>query len=245
MWFFNSPDPNASLIKELKSLQDEIKKGVAEEAKTRSTLEVLTNNISLLIGVSKDRYLLEQQQYQLNVKLKKTLEELPLKIQYAVRRPWKPGKLTIVPLGEVHMSSVDKINFKVVLPPLATPNDVVTRELTVTIAGATEVKNLSPDTVEVNDLVGPQDAEVVLVLVDIDDAGLRSAAATLTGVLADTFPPAAPGSLALQTIGEVHENPIAPPVEEPTPEVPTEPETPAPPVDEPSPETPPTTTEEE
>jgi len=82
--------------------------------------------------------------------------------------------------------------------------DVVTRLLTLVVNGedqgtaelpATAADNLSVFSV-------PQDAEVVLTLVDVDDAGNKSEPAVLTFTATDTIPPQQPGALGVTLVSE-------------------------------------------
>lgn len=130
-----------------------------------------------------------------------------------------PGRLGIQINGEV---SVNVILFDVTLPPAAAP-DVVKRELTVTVAGASVVHELPADTMSLAGLQGPQDANLRLSLVDIDDAGNRSPESTLDVVLLDTFAPPKPGDLGVTVTGElVIADPVEPAPEEPPVEPPVE-----------------------
>lgn len=131
------------------------------------------------------------------VELRKIREQLR-GIRFCLARP---GPLQIRFLREDH----DMIQFKVVLPPVV-DTDVVSRELSVQVAdGEPTVLPLAKDQTEAEGFEGPQDADVSLSLVDIDDAGNRSEASTLDVTLADTFPPAAPGELSIVQTGEVNE----------------------------------------
>lgn len=93
-------------------------------------------------------------------------------------------------------------------------SDVVTRELTVVVNGVEQpVVTYPGSTVDLGVVDVPQDAEVTLRLVDVDDAGNRSDAAELTFVAVDTLPPATPGALGVSLVGErrvVAETPVAP-----------------------------------
>lgn len=87
--------------------------------------------------------------------------------------------------------------------PAPVDADVVGREVTVVVNGLEQptyvVGGLSTDlgTVEV-----PQDAEVVIRLVDVDDAGNRSEPAEVAFVAVDTLPPATPGTLGVSLVSE-------------------------------------------
>jgi len=90
--------------------------------------------------------------------------------------------------------------------------DVVTRELSVVVNGVERpVVTYAGSAVDLGSVDVPQDAEVVLRLVDVDDAGNRSEAVELTFVAVDTLPPATPGALGVSLVGErrvVEETPV-------------------------------------
>lgn len=119
-------------------------------------------------------------------------------------------KLTFVPKpGPVsfHVTQEDgnMLVFTVSLP--AEPegfNDIASGELTVTIEGsAPAVMPTAKGATEVPGLKGAQGATLALSFVYIDDAGNRSEASKLEGVvLSDTLPPATPGALAITVTGE-------------------------------------------
>jgi hypothetical protein len=110
-----------------------------------------------------------------------------------------PGAVKILATGEKNMA----ITFKVQLPAKSAA-DVVARELTVKIGDSEPIfTELAADAAEVDELQGPEGAEVEVSLVDIDDAGNRSEPSVATAVLADTFAPPKPGELGIQLTGEI------------------------------------------
>ena len=112
----------------------------------------------------------------------------------------KPGPVLFIIAGEDPMA--DKILFRVVLPEPSAA-DVTTRELTVDIDGVTQVLTLCVNDVNPLEFSGAQGAQVCVSLVDIDDAGNRSAAASMMPQqLTDNFAPPAPGDLGFEIIGE-------------------------------------------
>lgn len=140
---------------------------------------------------------------------------------YNLIKGWKfadyqPIKPNIFLQGE----RMDKIVFKVTLaPPEAA--DVVGRFVQVVVAGEQVFNERIPvDKRELGPFSGPQDSEVTVTLVDIDDAGNHSTAATATMVLSDIFAPGQPAAPVINLVAEVHE-----PVEQPTQEVTPAPET--------------------
>lgn len=106
----------------------------------------------------------------------------------------------------------DLLTYVVTAAP-AVDHDVVTRELVVQVGDATGTVSTWPgSSVELGNVVVPQDTHVVLTLVDVDDAGNRSAPAVVEFVAADTIPPAAPGSFGVTLVGETPVPDVAPPV---------------------------------
>jgi hypothetical protein len=106
--------------------------------------------------------------------------------------------------------------------------DVVSRELTVLVNGVElMVVHALGSATDLGSIDVPQDALVVLSLVDVDDAGNRSAPATVEFTAVDTLAPAQPGGFNVTLVSEkvvadapVVETPVVdvPVVEESTPE---------------------------
>jgi len=112
--------------------------------------------------------------------------------------PAMPGLMRV----SVSNEERDMLIFDVVLPAV-TVSDVVSRELTVAVEGQVPETRSLAGTIDV--AVGfkaPQDTNVVLTLVDVDDAGNRSEARVQTVVLADTIAPPLPGELGVNVTGE-------------------------------------------
>jgi hypothetical protein len=82
-------------------------------------------------------------------------------------------------------------------------HDVVSRELTVAYGDATSGKTFDGTATDFGEIVVPQDSEVTLTLVDIDDAGNRSEPAVVTFTALDTIPPAKPGEFGVTLLREV------------------------------------------
>jgi len=81
--------------------------------------------------------------------------------------------------------------------------DVAARELTVAIAGiAGTPVTFAGNATDLGEVKAEQGSEVVLSLVDIDDAGNRSEAATVTFTATDTIPPARPGEFGVSLVRE-------------------------------------------
>jgi hypothetical protein len=82
-------------------------------------------------------------------------------------------------------------------------HDVVTREFTVEHGEVTGTKTFDGTATDFGEIVVPQDSEVTLTLVDIDDAGNRSEPAVVTFTALDTIPPAKPGEFGVTLLREV------------------------------------------
>ena len=84
-----------------------------------------------------------------------------------------------------------------------TATDVVERRLTVEYAGSEPVtKTYGPSDTTLGEIVVPQDAEVTLTLVDVDDVGNTSEPAVVTFTAVDTIAPAKPGELGVTLLRE-------------------------------------------
>ena len=75
-------------------------------------------------------------------------------------------------------------------PPV--DKDVVSRRLTVTVNGEAKTTDYTADAPDLGEVGAKEGDLVVLVLVDVDDAGNVSAPAEISFTAADTLPPAAP-----------------------------------------------------
>lgn len=92
-------------------------------------------------------------------------------------------------------------------------HDVVTRLLTLVVNGEDRGTTSLPATAtELSVFSVPQDANVVLTLVDVDDAGNRSAPAVVEFVALDTIPPATPGSFGVTLVAEAPAADVVPEV---------------------------------
>lgn len=112
----------------------------------------------------------------------------------------------------------DLLTYSVSVGPVVDA-DVVERQLTLVVNGAEVpegMKTFSADVTSLGEIVVPQDATVMLTLVDVDDAGNRSEPAVLEFVAADTLPPSMPGSLGVTLVGE--SRPVVAPEEKPVDE---------------------------
>lgn len=133
------------------------------------------------------------------------------------KKPFVAPSLSVVQVRSDSMADV--LTYRV-SAPAPVSGDVVTRLLTVSVNGAEGETNSFPGTAtEFATFSVPQNAEVVVTLVDVDDAGNKSEASTYSFVAVDTIPPAAPGAIGVTLVGETHVAPEAPVVPE-TPVVP-------------------------
>ena len=104
----------------------------------------------------------------------------------------------------------DVLTYAVSAAPVA-EGDVVTRELSVVINGLEQPVVTYPGyAVDLGTVDVPQDSEVVLRLVDVDDAGNRSEPAEVVFVATDTLPPSAPGALGVSLVAETTVSDVVP-----------------------------------
>ena len=96
----------------------------------------------------------------------------------------------------------DLLTYSVVVAAPA-DHDVVSRELVVSVNGETHPTMIfaGPAT-DLGTVSAAQDADVVLTLVDIDDAGNRSEPCVVRFVAADTLPPGVPSGVSVTLVGE-------------------------------------------
>ncbi len=96
----------------------------------------------------------------------------------------------------------DILTYTVTAGP-ATDSDVVSRTVTVSINGeAPDIQKYPADTLTFSPLVVSEGDNVVMTLVDIDNAGNPSAPAVVEFVAADTLPPSQPGGFGLTLVHE-------------------------------------------
>lgn len=100
----------------------------------------------------------------------------------------------------------DVLTYRVSAGPVV-DGDVVKRLLTLTINGEDQGTAELPATAaaDLSVFSAPQDAVVVLKLVDVDDAGNESEPAVFEFTAKDTIPPAKPGSLGVTLESETHD----------------------------------------
>lgn len=115
------------------------------------------------------------------------------------RRPLTP-RLSVY--EQRRESMADVLTYAVSAAPVV-DGDVVSRELSVVINGLDQpVVSFPGNAVDLGTVEAPQDSEVVLRLVDVDDAGNRSDPAEVIFTAVDTLPPATPGALGVTLVGE-------------------------------------------
>jgi hypothetical protein len=101
----------------------------------------------------------------------------------------------------------DSLTYTIVAAPVV-DGDVVERLLTIVVNGEDQGTAAFPATAtELSAFTVPQDANVVLTLVDVDDAGNKSAPAVVEFVAVDTLPPAQPGVITVTLVGEKTNSP--------------------------------------
>lgn len=168
--------------------------------------------------------------------------------------PDQPGPLSVTQIRERITTMGQFYGYKVHLPEIAKPNDVVKRILSVRVApsggevGGFSIDEIGPDAQELTEprLEFPITAQVDLYLYHVDAAGGKSPASTYSFIVEDKTPPPVPGEMGVSQVSErITEDEPAPepaPEPEPTPEPTSEP--PAPPAEEPPPLPPSDTTPE-
>lgn len=111
----------------------------------------------------------------------------------------KPGRVYLRVLRE---GANGMLTFILNLPEKSAA-DVVSRELSVSVAGAeAEVLSVAADATSSQEFTAEQGATVSGSLVDIDDAGNRSQPREFSFVLADTIAPPQPGDVGLEVTSE-------------------------------------------
>jgi hypothetical protein len=96
----------------------------------------------------------------------------------------------------------DSLTYTIVAAPVVDA-DVVNRLLTLVINGEDQgTAEFPASATELSVITVPQDANVVLTLVDVDDAGNKSTPAVVEFVAADTIAPAQPGAITVTLVGE-------------------------------------------
>jgi hypothetical protein len=96
----------------------------------------------------------------------------------------------------------NQLTYEVTAGPVSDA-DVLSRTVTLTVNGESRgSKDYSADTLTFDPIVVSQNDNVVLTLVDTDDAGNPSAPAVIDFVAADTIPPSQPGLFSVQLVSE-------------------------------------------
>lgn len=93
-------------------------------------------------------------------------------------------------------------------------HDVVARQLSITVDGVSEgTRSYEGGTTDLGTFEASQDANVVLTLIDVDDAGNYSEPAVLSFVASDTLRPSTPGAFNVILVSERSGDVPAPPAE--------------------------------
>lgn len=128
-----------------------------------------------------------------------------------------PQSLSVRQIEKDDEAMADTMTYEITVGAPAA-NDVVSRELTVVVDGLYRDPVVFPAyEVSLGRVTVPQDADVVISLVDVDDAGNRSDPAVVSFQALDVVPPPAPGGLSITVVGETHVPPV---VDVVTPDVP-------------------------
>ena len=118
------------------------------------------------------------------------------RLSFRMRQP-KAVRFSLIRRARLSMGLV----YAVTAGPAVDP-DVVSRRLSVTVGGETTTTSFSADSTSFGEVTVPQDAAVVLTLVDVDDAGNVSQPAVVEFVATDTIAPAQPGELGVSLVRE-------------------------------------------
>jgi hypothetical protein len=113
----------------------------------------------------------------------------------------KPGTIYTRLTGERRKPNMDILSYEVTLPAVPAGASVDSQRLDVTIHGVTLSQEPALDVLTVA-IEAPQDAEVALALVYLDEVGNASQASTREFVAVDTIAPAQPGELTVVATGE-------------------------------------------
>lgn len=93
----------------------------------------------------------------------------------------------------------------------STAGDAVSREVSLSINGAQPVVTVyAPTATDLGSVTVPQNSEVTITVVDVDDAGNRSEPAFVSFVAADMLPPPAPGAVTVALVSEESVPDVAP-----------------------------------
>lgn len=112
----------------------------------------------------------------------------------------KPYLLSVLQIGRNVMADVLTYQITVGAP---VDHDVVARQLTVTVDGVSEgTRSFEGTATELGVLEVAQNSNVVLTLVDVDDAGNYSEPAVVEFVASDTLRPSTPGAFNVVLVGE-------------------------------------------
>lgn len=115
-----------------------------------------------------------------------------------VRRQIQPGPIYVWKVGEI---VANRFRVRVLLPPIVDP-DTINAELSCLVNGVAEPPKTFDRIATDTEYVFDQGASVKLSLVNIDDAGNRSTPSEREFVVTDNVPPAQPGELAIEVLGE-------------------------------------------
>jgi hypothetical protein len=128
-----------------------------------------------------------------------------------------PRGLSVLLIRGENMANVLTYQISVAAP---VDVDVVGRVLTVTVDGVEQSSvQFAGSVTDLGGIEVPQDAQVVLSLVDVDDVGNKSEPATFEFTALDTLAPAQPGGFTVTLVSE-HDVPTTAVVEEPVVDAP-------------------------
>jgi hypothetical protein len=126
--------------------------------------------------------------------------------------PAKPRRLEVF---QIRSSSnmADNLTYRVTAGA-PVDGDVVSRVVTVTVNGESQGSvSYVGSTIDLGVITVPQDSDVEVSLVDIDDAGNASDPASYSFVAVDSIAPATPGALGVTLVGETTVSDVLPEVD--------------------------------
>lgn len=129
-----------------------------------------------------------------------------------VEQPARPSGLDVFQIRS-NISMADNLTYRVTAGA-PVDGDVVSRVVTVTVNGESQGSvSYVGSTTDLGVITVPQDSEVEVTLVDVDDAGNSSDPATYSFVAVDSIAPATPGALGVTLVGETTVSDVLPEVD--------------------------------
>lgn len=129
-----------------------------------------------------------------------------------IEEPARPRALEVFQIRS-NINMADKLTYRVTAGA-PVDGDVVSRVVTVTVNGESHGSvSYAGASTDLGVITVPQDSNVEVSLVDIDDAGNASDPASYSFVAVDSIPPATPGALGVTLVGETTVSDVLPEVD--------------------------------